>query len=40
LDESAEVDLGRLSRATADAYLVLAAEVGDGFSGHPHERLT
>jgi len=34
LDEGAEVDLGQLSRATADAYLVLAAEVGDGFSGH------
>jgi hypothetical protein len=26
------VDLARLSRATAEAYLVLAAEVGDGFS--------
>jgi MinD-like ATPase involved in chromosome partitioning or flagellar assembly len=32
LEEGAEVDLARLSRATADAYLVLAAEVGDGFS--------
>jgi len=40
LEEGAEVDLGRLSRATADAYLVLAAEVGDGFSWHRHERLT
>ena len=26
------MDLAQLSRATADAYLVLAAEVGDGFS--------
>jgi MinD-like ATPase involved in chromosome partitioning or flagellar assembly len=40
LEEGAEVDLGRLSRATADAYLVLTAEVGDGFSWHRHERLT
>jgi MinD-like ATPase involved in chromosome partitioning or flagellar assembly len=32
LEEGAEVDLAQLSRATADAYLVLAAEVGDGFS--------
>jgi MinD-like ATPase involved in chromosome partitioning or flagellar assembly len=32
LEEGAEVDLARLSRATADAYLILAAEVGDGFS--------
>jgi MinD-like ATPase involved in chromosome partitioning or flagellar assembly len=32
LAEGAEVDLGRLSRATADAYLALAAEVGDGFA--------
>jgi MinD-like ATPase involved in chromosome partitioning or flagellar assembly len=31
LAEGAEVDLGRLSRATADAYLQLAAEIGDGF---------
>jgi len=37
LSEGAEVELGQLSRATADAYLVLAAEVGDGFSGHRHE---
>ena len=34
LEEGAEVDLAQLSRATADAYLVLAAEVGDGF-GYP-----
>jgi MinD-like ATPase involved in chromosome partitioning or flagellar assembly len=40
LAEGAEVDLGRLSRATADAYLVLAADVGAGFSRHRHERLT
>jgi MinD-like ATPase involved in chromosome partitioning or flagellar assembly len=32
LEEGAEVDLVQLSRATADAYLVLAAEVGDGFA--------
>ena len=32
LEEGAEMDLARLSRATADAYLVLAAEVGDGFA--------
>ena len=32
LEEGAEVDLTQLSRATADAYLCLAAEVGDGFS--------
>jgi MinD-like ATPase involved in chromosome partitioning or flagellar assembly len=32
LEEGAEMDLGQLSRATADAYLVLAAEVGDGFA--------
>ena len=36
LEEGAEVDLTRLSRATADAYLVLAAEVGDGFSWPTH----
>ena len=35
LEEGAEVDLGRLSKATADAYLALAAEIGDGFSW-PH----
>ena len=33
LDEGAEVELGRLNRATADAYLMLAAEIGDGFAG-------
>jgi hypothetical protein len=27
------VDLAQLSRATADAYLALAAEVADGFAG-------
>ena len=32
LDEGAEVELGRLSRATADAYLMLAAEIGDAFA--------
>jgi MinD-like ATPase involved in chromosome partitioning or flagellar assembly len=32
LEEGAEVDLGQLNRATADAYLILAAEVGDGFA--------
>jgi MinD-like ATPase involved in chromosome partitioning or flagellar assembly len=32
LEEGAEVDLDLLSKATADAYLALAAEVGDGFS--------
>jgi MinD-like ATPase involved in chromosome partitioning or flagellar assembly len=31
LEEGAEVDLAQLGRATADAYLALAAEVGDGF---------
>ena len=35
LAEGAEVDLGWLNRATADAYLVLAAEVGDSFSRPP-----
>jgi MinD-like ATPase involved in chromosome partitioning or flagellar assembly len=35
LEEGAEVDLGLLSKATADAYLALAAEVGDGFTW-PH----
>jgi MinD-like ATPase involved in chromosome partitioning or flagellar assembly len=35
LDEGAEVDLAQLSRAAADAYLLLAAAVGDGFSW-PH----
>jgi MinD-like ATPase involved in chromosome partitioning or flagellar assembly len=32
LEEGAEMDLARLSRATAESYLVLAAEVGDGFA--------
>jgi MinD-like ATPase involved in chromosome partitioning or flagellar assembly len=32
LEEGAEVDLAQLSRATSDAYLILAAEVGDGFA--------
>ena len=32
LEEGAEVDLAQLGRATADAYLALAAEVGDGFA--------
>jgi MinD-like ATPase involved in chromosome partitioning or flagellar assembly len=32
LEEGAEVDLLQLNRATADAYLALAAEVGDGFA--------
>ena len=32
LEEGAEVDLAQLNRATADAYLMLAAEVGDGFA--------
>jgi MinD-like ATPase involved in chromosome partitioning or flagellar assembly len=36
LEEGAEVELDRLSKATADAYLTLAAEVGDGFSW-PHQ---
>jgi MinD-like ATPase involved in chromosome partitioning or flagellar assembly len=36
LEEGAEVDLAQLSRATADSYLVLAAEVGDGFSWPRH----
>jgi MinD-like ATPase involved in chromosome partitioning or flagellar assembly len=36
LEEGAEVDLTQLSRATADAYVVLAAEVGDGFSWPRH----
>ena len=36
LEEGAEVDLDQLSRATADSYLVLAAEVADGFSRTRH----
>ena len=35
LEEGAEVELNQMSKATADAYLALAAEVGDGFSW-PH----
>jgi MinD-like ATPase involved in chromosome partitioning or flagellar assembly len=32
LEEGAEVELDQLSKATAEAYLALAAEVGDGFN--------
>ena len=32
LDEGAEVELSRLNRATVNAYLMLAAEIGDAFS--------
>jgi hypothetical protein len=32
LEEGAEVELDLLSRATTDAYLALAAEVGDGLA--------
>jgi MinD-like ATPase involved in chromosome partitioning or flagellar assembly len=32
LDEGAEVELSRLNRSTIDAYLMLAAEVGDAFA--------
>ncbi len=35
LAEGGEVELGRLGRAAAEAYLALAAEVGDGFA-RPH----
>ena len=35
LDEGAEVELGRLNTATADAFLMLAAEIGDGFACPP-----
>ena len=35
LDEGAEVELGRLNTATADAFLLLAAEIGDGFARPP-----
>ena len=35
LDEGAEVELSRLNPATADAYLMLAAEIGDGFARPP-----
>jgi MinD-like ATPase involved in chromosome partitioning or flagellar assembly len=34
LDEGAEIDLDRLQEATREAYLQLAAYVGDGFAGH------
>ncbi|WP_327048908.1 AAA family ATPase [Microbispora sp. NBC_01189] len=33
LEEGAEIDLDRLQQATQDAYLRLAASVGDGFAG-------
>ncbi|WP_432928160.1 AAA family ATPase [Microbispora sp. CA-135349] len=33
LEEGAEIDLDRLQQATRDAYLRLAASVGDGFAG-------
>jgi len=36
LEEGAEIGLDQLGRATADAYLVLAAEVGDGFASPRH----
>ena len=32
LEEGAEVELDQLSRATADAYLALAAIIGDGLA--------
>jgi MinD-like ATPase involved in chromosome partitioning or flagellar assembly len=35
LEEGAEIDLDRLQEATRDAYLQLAASVGDGFAGSP-----
>ncbi|MEU8103902.1 AAA family ATPase [Nonomuraea muscovyensis] len=35
LEEGAEIDLDRLQEATRDAYLQLAASVGDGFAGTP-----
>ena len=35
LEEGAEVELSRLDRATADAYLMLAAQIGDGFARPP-----
>ena len=35
LDEGAEVELGGLNTATADAFLTLAAEIGDGFARPP-----
>ncbi|GAA4522034.1 MinD/ParA family ATP-binding protein [Nonomuraea ferruginea] len=33
LEEGAEIDLDRLQEATRDAYLQLAASIGDGFAG-------
>jgi MinD-like ATPase involved in chromosome partitioning or flagellar assembly len=33
LAEGAEVDLAQLAKPTADAYLALSAEIGDGFGG-------
>jgi MinD-like ATPase involved in chromosome partitioning or flagellar assembly len=38
LEEGAELELARINRATADAYLALAAEVGDGFSWAAHRQ--
>ncbi|MEW9555973.1 AAA family ATPase [Nonomuraea sp. NPDC050783] len=35
LEEGAEIDLDRLQDATREAYLKLAAHVGDGFTGAP-----
>jgi hypothetical protein len=35
LDEGAEVELDRLNGVTADAFLMLAAEAGDGFARPP-----
>ncbi|MEO3886919.1 AAA family ATPase [Nonomuraea sp. B5E05] len=35
LEEGAEIDLDRLQEPTRDAYLQLAASVGDGFAGVP-----
>lgn len=35
LEEGAEIDLDRLQEATRDAYLQLAASVGDGFAADP-----
>jgi MinD-like ATPase involved in chromosome partitioning or flagellar assembly len=32
LEEGAEVELDQLSRATTDAYLALAATIGEGFA--------
>ncbi|MDH2425709.1 AAA family ATPase [Sphaerisporangium sp. TRM90804] len=35
LEEGAEIDLDRLQPGTREAYLLLAASVGDGFGGRP-----